>query len=269
MSDYADVNGLSLYYEEHGSGAPLVLLHGGLGTGEMFGAIMPVLAGCGRVITVDLQAHGRTADIDRPLTAESMADDVALLIGHLGLERADVMGYSLGGAVALQTAIRHPGVVDRLVLVSVPCKRDGWYPEVTASMDLMGPGLAEPMKQSPMYESYARVAPRAQDWPVLVAKTGELLRRDYDWSDGAAKISAPTLLVYADADSVRPAHIMEFFGLFGGGLRDPGWDGSDRPAAQLAILPGSTHYDLFASPALAAAVVAFLDAPAGRGPVAS
>jgi len=125
---YADVNGLSLYYAEHGSGEPLVLLHGGFGTGEMFGPVLPALAAQRRVIAVDLQAHGRTADAGRPLRYETMADDVAALIGHLGHVRSDVMGVSMGGGVALRTAIQHPEAVDRVVLVSAPFRRDGWSP---------------------------------------------------------------------------------------------------------------------------------------------
>src|SRR3954469_11779035 len=132
---YADVNGLQLYYEEHGSGDPLVLLHGGIHAGEMFGAILPQLAEGRRVIAVDLQGHGHTADIDRPLRPELMAGDIAALIEHLGLERADVMGYSLGGLVALRTAIQHPERVRRLVLVSVAFRRDGSHPDVVAQMD--------------------------------------------------------------------------------------------------------------------------------------
>ncbi|MFE5560215.1 alpha/beta fold hydrolase [Streptomyces sp. NPDC056544] len=258
---YADINGLSLYYEEHGSGEPLVLLHGGLSAGETFGPILPLLAEHRRVITVDLQAHGRTTDIDRPLRPEWLADDIAGLIQQLGLEHADMMGYSFGGWAALCTAIRHPHIVRRLVLVSTPCKRDGWFPEALASMSQMGPQLAEPMKQSPVYDLYSRLAPRLQDWPVLLTKIGELLRQEYDWSAEVAAIKAPTMLVFADADSVRPAHMVEFFELLGGGLRDAGWDGSGRPTGQLAILPGATHYDIFASPALAAAITPFLDAP--------
>ncbi|GAB3981375.1 alpha/beta hydrolase [Actinoallomurus acanthiterrae] len=261
MMGYADVNGLSLYFEEQGSGEPLVLLHGGLGAGELYGPTLSALAENRRVITVDLQAHGRTADIDRPLRPETMADDIAALITHLGLTDADVMGYSLGAKVALRTAIQHPQLVRRLVLVSIPCKRDGWFPEVLATMDQMGPHLAEPMKQSPVYELYARLAPRAEDWPALIGKTSESLKRDFDWSAEVAALTAPTMLVFADADSVRPAHIVEFFALLGGGLRDAGWDGSGRPTARLAILPGTTHYDISTSPALPAAVVPFLDAP--------
>ena len=259
---YADVNGLSLYYSEHGSGEPLVLVHGGFGSGEMFGPVLAALANNRRVITVDLQAHGRTADVGRPLRFETMADDIAGLIGHLGLVRSDVMGVSLGAGVALRAAIQHPEAVDRLVLVSAPFRRDGWFPEIAAAMRQFSPAQAEAMKQSPMYESYARIAPRPGAWPVLHAKMGELLSRDYDWSAEVAGITAPTMLVYADCDSIQPGHMVEFFALLGGGLRDADWDGSGRPAGRLAVLPGTTHYDIFASPALAAPVVEFLEAPA-------
>src|ERR1700678_1077325 len=263
---YADVNGISLFYEEHGSGQPLILLHGGLGMGEIYAPILPLLAKDRRVITVDLQAHGHTADVDRPLRHAKLADDIAALIGHLGLPQADVMGYSLGGGTALRTAIQHPDLVRRLILVSHPCKRDGWYPESLAGMDQMGSQLAEPLKQSPMYQVYAEVAPRVQDWPVLLDKTGDLLRQDYDWSADIARITAPVMLVYGDADAIRPAHIVEFYQLLGGGLRDANWDGSDRPVARLAVLPSHTHYDIFASPDLAAAVIPFLDAPSLEPP---
>jgi pimeloyl-ACP methyl ester carboxylesterase len=259
--DYAEVNGLELYYEVHGDGEPLILLRGGVGAIEMVGEVLPMLAEGRKVIGVDLQAHGRTADIDRPLSYEQMAEDVAALIGHLGFERADVMGYSLGGGVALQTAIRHPDAVRKLVAVSTAFKRDGWYPEVLAGMEQMGPAAAEPMKQTPMYQLYAGVAPRPEDWPVLLTKLGELLSRDYDWSEQVAAMQVPTMIVVGDADSIRTAHAVEFFGLLGGGKRDAGWDGSGMPDARLAILPGTTHYDIFYSPALASAVTPFLDAP--------
>jgi pimeloyl-ACP methyl ester carboxylesterase len=257
---YADVNGISLYYEEHGSGRPLILLHGGLGSGEMYAPILPMLAAGRRVITADLQAHGHTADVGRPIRFQTMGDDIAALIRHLGLAQADVMGYSLGAGAALRIAIQHPDLVRRLVLVSEPCKRDGWHAESLAGMEPMGAQLAEPLKQSPLYEMYSRVAPRVEDWPVLLDKIGDLLRLDYDWTAEIAKITAPVMLVYGDADAVRPAHIVEFYGLLGGGLRDANWDGSRRPVARLAVLPGHTHYDIFASPDLARAVIPFLDA---------
>jgi pimeloyl-ACP methyl ester carboxylesterase len=258
---YAPVNGLQMYYEIHGSGEPLILLHGGAGATEMFADLIPVLAETRQVVAADLQAHGRTADIDRPLSYQSMGDDVAALIRHLKFEDADVMGYSLGGGAALRTAIQHPDIVRKLVLVSTPFKRSGWYPEVLAAMSQSSPESAEAMKQTPMYELYSRIAPRAQDWSVLFAKLGVLLRQDYDWSGEVASMRVPTMLIVGDADSVRTSHAVEFFELLGGGKRDAGWDGSGVSSARLAVLPGVTHYNVFASPALAPMVVPFLEAP--------
>jgi pimeloyl-ACP methyl ester carboxylesterase len=261
-SGYAPVNGLKLYYEIHGAGEPVFLLHGGVGATDMFSEIMPALSNGRRVIAVDLQGHGRTADIDRPLSIEAMADDIAALMKHLGIEKASVMGYSLGGAVALRTAIQHPAAVKKLVVVSSAYQRDGWYPEILAGMAQMGPAAAEPMKQTPMYQLYARVAPKPADWPVLLTKLGDLLRKEYDWSKEVAAIRAPTMLVFGDADAVRTSHAVGFFELLGGGKRDGGWDGSGISNARLVILPGVTHYNIFSSPALAAAVTPFLDGPA-------
>jgi pimeloyl-ACP methyl ester carboxylesterase len=258
---YASVNGLHLYYEIHGAGEPLILLHGGVGAIQMFGEVLPSFAQNRQVVAVDLQAHGRTADIDRPLSFELMAGDIAALIKHLGIEEADVMGYSLGGGVALRTAIQHPEVVRKLVLVSTPFKRDGWYPEILAGMGQMGPQVAEPMKQTPMYQLYVSIAPKPEDWPVLLTKLGELLRQDYDWSKDVAAIKAPTLIVVGDADSVRTAHAVAFFELLGGGKVDAGWDGSGMSNARLAILPATTHYNIYSSPQLSAVVAPFLDAP--------
>jgi len=259
--NYASVNGLNMYYEIHGAGKPLVVLHGGVGAIEMFGEVLPLLAEGRQVIAVDLQPHGRTADIDRPLSFELMADDIGDLIKHLGFEKADVMGYSLGGGVALQTAIRHPDVVRKLVVVSAAFRQDGWYPEILAGMRQMGPEAAEPMKQTPMYQLYVQIAPKREDWPVLLTKLGDLLRKDYDWSKDVAAIKAPTMLVVGDADAVGAAHAVQFFELLGGGKKDAGWDGSGMSNARLAILPGTTHYNIFMSPALASTVTPFLDAP--------
>jgi pimeloyl-ACP methyl ester carboxylesterase len=188
-----------------------------------------------------------------------MADDIAALLDHLGLEQVDVMGYSLGGMVALRTAIQHPARVRRLVPVSVTFARNGSHPEAIEAMDQMTAAAAEPMMQSPLYEAYASVAPRVEDWPVLIGKIADALKVDYDWSTEIERITAQTMLVYADADSVRPAHIVEFFGLLGGGLRDAGWDYSAQPSNRLAILPGRTHYDVYLSPALPPMVVDFLN----------
>lgn len=258
---YADVNGLSLHYTEHGTGGePLIMLHGGFATGESFGPVLDELASTRRVIAPDLQAHGGTADIGRPLRFETMADDIAGLIGHLGLDHADVLGYSLGGGAALRLAIQHPRLVRRLVLLSAPAKRDGWYPEVRAGFDAMGRHLEPMFRQSPIYPAYAKLAPRVEDFPVLIDKVGDCTRQDYDWTAEVAGITAPVMLSYADADSVSAAHITEFYGLLGGGLRDGHWDGSARPAARLAIMPGQVHTDMLTAPGLAGAVSSFLDA---------
>ena len=253
---YTDTNGLSLYYEAHGEGEPLVLLHGGLGSVEMFAGLIPQLTGR-RLIAVDLQGHGRTADVDRPFRVETMADDVAGLIAELG-GTADVLGYSLGGEVATRLAIQHPERVRNLIVISAAFRRDGNFPEIVAQFDQMGPGFAEMLKQSPVYELYESVAPRPEDFETFVAKTTEMLKVDHDWSAEVPAITARTLLVFADADSIRPQHMVEFYGLLGGGQRDAGWDGSNKPTNQLAILPGTTHYDLLESPLLAPVVNGFL-----------
>ena len=182
-------------------------------------------------------------------------------IDHLRFEEADVMGFSLGGGVALRTAIQHPRKARKLVLVSTPFKRNGWYPEVLAAMAQSSPESAEGMKVSPMYEVYSRIAPRVEDWPVLFAKLGALLRQDYDWSTEVAAMKTPTMLAIGDADSVRTSHAVEFFELLGGGKKDAGWDGSGMSSARLFVLPGITHYNIFDAPALAAAVVPFLETP--------
>ena len=256
---YAPVNGLKMYYEIHGSGEPLLLLHGGAGSTEMFSRLMPTLSGGRQVVAADLQGHGRTADIDRPLSYEVMADDVAALTDHLRFGKVDLMGYSLGGGVALRTAIQHPEAVRKLVLVSAPFRRDGWYPEVLAAMSRSGPESAEAMKQSPMYKLYSRTAPRVQDWPVLFTKLGVMLRQNYDWTEEVAAMKAPTLLVFGDADSVPTAHAAEFFELLGGDRKEAGWDGSGMSGARLSILPGVTHYNILASPALLSSVIPFLN----------
>jgi pimeloyl-ACP methyl ester carboxylesterase len=262
QTGYAPVNGLHMYYEIHGSGGvPLVLLHGGFGLTDMFRPILPQLAANRQVIAADLQGHGRTADIDRPLRLEHMGDDIAALITYLGLKQADVMGYSMGGDAALRAAIQHPQLVRKLVLVSVPYKRDGWYPDMVAQMGQMGAESAAFMMNTPMYESYVAAAPDPDHFPVLCEKMGEMLRRDYDWGDEVKALPMPVLIVAGDADGFPPAHAAQFFALLGGGLRDGSWDGSGMSKSQLAILPGTTHYNIFFSPMLPAVVTPFLDAP--------
>ena len=258
---YADVNGINLYYEVHGTGRPLILLHGGLGSGEMFGPNLAAFADHHQVILPDLQGHGRTADIDRPLDTRLMADDIAALIDHLGLEKPDLVGYSLGGGVALQVAIRHPAKVGRLVSAAANIRRGAIYPEMLEQQGQVGAAAAEFMKDTPMYELYHRVAPRPEDFPRLLDKIGAAMAKDFDFTEEVRGLRVPTLVVAADADMAPPSHYVEIFKLLDGGLRDGGWAGEGRPAGghALAILPGLTHYDLADSPLFPAVTLAFLD----------
>jgi pimeloyl-ACP methyl ester carboxylesterase len=261
---YAQVNGINLYYETHGAGRPLILLHGGLGSGEMFGPILPTLAERHQVIAVDLQGHGRTADIDRPIDIRLMADDIAALIDHLGLDKPDLVGYSLGGGVALQTAVKYPAKVRRLVAASANIRRDAIYPEILGQQGQVNAAAAEFMKDTPMYELYQRVAPRPEDFPRLLDKMGESMAKDFDFTEEVRGLQVPMLIVAADADMAPPSHYVEVFRLLDGGLRDGGWMGEGRPQGghALAILPGLTHYNIFSSPLFAAVTLAFLDGQA-------
>src|SRR2546428_8537435 len=236
--DVAQVNGIELGYRVVGEGEPLILLHGGFGSLDMFGPNVELLAAGRQVIGVDLQSHGRSPATDRPMRFETMADDIAALIRSLGFERAAIMGLSLGGGVGLRTAIQHPDVVERLVLVSTVFKRKGWHPEMTAGMDAMGPETAGFLMQSPMYEAYKQIAPRVEDWPVLVRQLVEALKIDYDWSAEIPRLSMPVMLVIGDADGLPPSHAVEFFGLLGVGQCDAGWDRSGMIHHRLAFLPG-------------------------------
>ena len=265
VGKYADVNGVHLYYETLGTGHPLILLHGGLGATSMFGPNLPALAQGRQVIGVDLQGHGRTADIDRPISTELMARDIAALIKYLKLDKPDVMGYSLGGGVAFFTALRYPELVGKLVIVSTNFRRSAFYPEILEQQGQVRPDAAEMMKQTPMYQLYASIAPRPEDFPRLLGKLGALMKVDFDLSKEIPNIKATTMIVAGDADIFPPSHAVEFFGLLGGGKRDGGWDGSGRPKARLAILPGVTHYTMGSDPALAAAVIPFLDEPTPKG----
>jgi pimeloyl-ACP methyl ester carboxylesterase len=258
---YAQVNGINLYYETHGTGRPLILLHGGLGSGEMFGPVIPVLAERHQVIAVDLQGHGRTADIDRPIDIRLMADDIAALIDHLGLEKPDVVGYSLGGGVALHTAAKYPEKVGRLVVASAYLRPDAIDPEIRAQQGQVSAAAAEFMKDTPMYQVYQRVAPHPEDFPKLLDKIGQSMAQDFDFTEEVRGLQVPTLIIAADADMAPVSHYVEVFRLLDGGLRDGGWMGEGRPKGghALAILPGVTHYNVFSSPLFATATLAFLD----------
>lgn len=258
---YAEVNGLSLYYETSGSGRPLILLHGALGSGGMFGPVRTALAQRHQVIAVDLQGHGRTADIDRPLDPWFLADDVAALIDHLGLDQPDLVGYSLGSGVALRTAARYPQKVRRVVAASAFIRRTAMYPEILAQQSQMSAAAAPFLKNTPMFEHYQRLAPRPEDFPRLLDKIGAATAQDFDLSAEVRGLQVPTLIVAADADMAPPIHFVEIFTLLDGGQRDGGPMGEGRPKGghALAILPGLTHYTIFQSPLFAATVLAFLD----------
>jgi pimeloyl-ACP methyl ester carboxylesterase len=262
VGQYADVNGINLYFETHGSERPMILLYGGLGSGEMFGPILPTLAQRHQVIAVDLQGHGRTADIDRPIDVRFMADDIAALIDHLGLDRPDVVGYSLGGGVAVLTAAKHPEKVGRLVAASVNLRPDAIYAEMRAQQGQVSAAAAEFMKDTPMYQLYQQVAPRPEDFPRLLDKIGAFMAQDFDFTEEVRGLRVPTMIVAADADMAPPSHHVEIFKLLDGGLRDGGWMNEGRPKGghALAILPGLTHYSIFASPLFAAVILDFLDA---------
>ena len=252
---YAQVNGMNLYYERHGKGAPLVLLHGGLGTiDEIFGRLLPALAARHEIIAVELQGHGHTPDTPRPMTYEAMADDIAALISELGIGQADVAGYSVGGGVSLQLALRHPARVGKLVVISAPHATDGWFPEVLAGTAAMDP---EAMKQSNWYRAYLKAAPRPEDWPTLVGKVSRLMAGRYDWSDAIARdLKAPILHIVGDADSVRPAHALKLFELVGGGKSDGFATG--RGPSRLLIIPNTNHLEILDRTVLAPAILDYL-----------
>jgi pimeloyl-ACP methyl ester carboxylesterase len=257
---YAEVNGINLYFETHGTGSPLILLHGGLMSGEMFAPILPALTEQHQVILVDLQGHGRTADIDRPIDPALMADDIAALIEHLGLDRPHLAGFSMGGGVALHAAIRHPEKLGKVIAASSNIRRDAIYPEMLAQQGQVNAAAAEFMKETPMWELYERVAPRPEDFGRVLDKLGALMQQDFDLTEQVRGITVPTLIVAGDADMAPPSHYVEVFGLLDGGKRDGGWMGEGRPQGghALAILPGQTHYTVGDSPLFGAAILSFL-----------
>jgi len=279
-----EVNGVNYYYEIHGIGSranaataapgmtkeaasgatkeaqlPLLLLHGGLGSIDIFGPVLPALAKARKVIAVDLHGHGRTALGDRPFKLESIGDDMAAIVKKLGHEQVDVMGYSMGGGVAFRMAVQQPQSVRRLVLASTPYSDEGFYPGIKEQQRQVGAAAAEQMKQTPMYQSYRKVAPKKEDFPRLLEALGSYMREKYDWSADVAKLKGPVMLVFADSDMFRPEHIVKFYQLLGGGLQDAGWQRETMSKNRLAIIPDQTHYDLFVSPRLVDTVIPFLD----------
>jgi pimeloyl-ACP methyl ester carboxylesterase len=264
VGSYAPVNGLNLYYEVHGpdTGTPLVLLHGAFSAiGSSFGQMLPDLAQTRRVIGVDLQGHGHTTDIDRPLSLEQLADDVAALLGYLNIPKADLFGYSVGAGVAVHTALRHPDLVRKMVVMSVSFNNSGFHPGLMEGMDQLKP---EHLIGSPWHDEYMRLAPNPEAFPTLVEKVKQLNGSYRDLSaEEIRSIKAPTLIILGDSDIIRPEHAVEMFRLLGGGVAG---DNMGLPNSRLAVLPGTTHVTAVNRGAwLVPMVTEFLDAPIVEG----
>jgi pimeloyl-ACP methyl ester carboxylesterase len=264
-SGYAGVNGIKLYHEIYRQGEPLVLLHGGLMTiDEMVTPLAP-LAKTHQVIAVELQGHGRTADTDRPLSFETMGDDIAALLHQLTIAKADIVGLSLGAAVGLRTAIQHPEKVRRLVVISSPYAKRGWYPAAQEGMGNISAAMAENMRQTPTGK-FSEQWPEPQRFPQFLDKMGKMLGASYDWSADVKKLPMPVMLVFADNDSVSQTHIAEFFALLGGGVKEPGWQNTQLSQARLAIVPGYSHYNVVSAPKLAPIIAKYLADPLSNPP---
>jgi pimeloyl-ACP methyl ester carboxylesterase len=263
-SGYADINGLKYYYEITGKGDPLLLLHGGLFSIDMYAQLRAALAKDHRVIAVDLHGHGRTALGNRDIDLIDQGADMAALVRVLGFNQIDVMGHSMGGGVAFQLAVQTPAMVRRLVLVSAPYAQDGFFPEMLPMQAQVGAAMVPMMKDTPMYKSYMAVAPKPEEFPKLLDQMGAYMRRPYDWSADVKKLTMPVMLVYGDSDMFRLEHIVKFYQLLGGGLRDAGWMREHMSKNRLAILPDVTHYDMFMAPQLVQAVLPFLDGKSNK-----
>jgi pimeloyl-ACP methyl ester carboxylesterase len=262
QTGYAPVNDLDMYYEIHGRGRPLILLHGAYMTIDTMGPILPGLAETQQVIAVEQQGHGHTGDVDRPLTYEQMADDTAALAHHLGIDNADVVGYSMGGGIALQLAIRHPALVRKLVVASASFTSDGMH---AAALEMFPSITPELFAGTPIEEAYRRTAPNPGDFPRLVEKLTRLDTTPFAWPEQDIRsIAAPTLIVLGDSDGIRLEHAIELFGLRGGGVMG---DLAGMPKSQLAVLPGTAHFVppghglLDRAEWLLAMIPPFLDAP--------
>jgi len=258
-SGHAAVNGVNYYYAVYGTGEPLLLLHGGLGQIEMFGPNLTKLSQSRQVIGVDLQGHGRTPLGDREISLIDMGNDMAGVVKKLGYDKVDALGYSLGGGVALQFAAQHPQMVRRLALVSTLFAQDGFYPEMLPQQAAVSAAMAEQMKETPMYKSYMAIAPHPEEFPKLLDAMGAYMRKPYDWSADVKKLTMPVILIYGDSDMIRPEHIVKFYQLLGGGLKDAGWQREHMSQNRLAILPNITHYEMGLAPQLVDAALPFLN----------
>jgi pimeloyl-ACP methyl ester carboxylesterase len=259
-SGHAAVNGVNYYYAVYGAGEPLLLLHGGMFHIEMFGPNLTKLAQSRQVIGVDLQGHGRTPLGNREISLVDIGNDMAGVLKKLGYDKVDVLGYSMGGGVAFQLAAQHPEMVRRLVLVSTPYARDGFYPEMLPQQAALGAAMAEQMKETPIYKSYVAIAPHPEEFPKLLDQMGAYMRKPYDWSADVKKLAMPVMLIYGDSDMFRPEHEVKFYQLLGGGLKDAGWQREHMSQNRLAILPDVTHYEMGVAPQMVDTALPFLNA---------
>lgn len=253
------VGDIDYYYEIRGEGEPLLVLHGGLGSTDMFQPILPQLSAGRQVIAIDLQGHGRSTLGQRPIDLKAIGDDLATVLKQLGYSQVDAFGYSFGGGAAFRLAVQHPEMVRRLALVSAGFSDDGFYPEIKAQQVMMNAEMAPMLKDTPMYKSYMAVAPIKEDFPRLIQAMGDLMRQKYDYSADAKALKMPVMLVFGDSDMYRPEHELQFYQLLGGGLKDAGWMRENLAQNRLAIIPNRTHYDIFFAPELAPTVRPFLD----------
>ena len=253
-------NGVNYYYEIHGEGEPVLLLHGGLGSIDMFrDLVLPALAKERQVIAVDLHGHGRTTLGDRPINLIDIGNDLSVLLKQLKYGAVDVVGYSFGGGAAFRLAVQHPEHVRRLVMISAGYAQTGFYAEMLPQQAAVSSALFEMMKGTPMYVSYKAVAPKPEDFPRLLDRMGEYMRNPYDWSEDVKKLQMPVMIVFGDSDMYRPEHVVSFYQLLGGGLKDAGWQREHMSKNRLAILPNVTHYDMFLSPQLVPTILPFLN----------
>src|SRR6202035_2774296 len=258
-SGHAAVNGVNYYYAVYGTGEPLLLLHGGMFHTEMFGPNLTKLAQSRQVIGVDLQGHGRTSLGDREISLVDIGNDMVGVLKKLGYTKVDVLGYSMGGGVAFQLAVQHPEMVRRLALVSTPFSQDGFYPEMLPMQAAMSAAMAEQIKETPIYKSYVAVAPHPEEFPKLLDAMGAYMRKPYDWSADVKKLTMPVMLIYGDSDMFRPEHIVKFYQLLGGGLKDAGWQREHMSQNRLAILSNITHYEMGIAPQMVDAALPFLN----------
>ena len=244
------VNGMRMYYEVSGTGDPLVVLHGAYMNIPSMGAIIPRLARTHTVYAVELQGHGRTTDIDRPITYSNLADDVAAFMDSVGLAKADVFGYSMGGQVGLQLAIRHPAKVNKLVAASVAYDLKGWQPVYTEAIPQM---TVEMLTAMPFAKEYPRLAANPNGFPELARKLIALEKEPMAWEAEVKALKTPVLIISGDADVMTLEHSVALFRLLGGGVM--GDMGQPLPASRLAILPATSHTAVIGQAELLQAVI--------------